>query len=425
MSRLRTRTKETDVDIEFDPFSAAYVADPYPFLADARRAAPAFFSPELDHWVVTRYDDIREILVTPSRFSAANALAPFTPPCPAAAAALSDFGAVATLANADPPAHTRVRRMVNSAFTPRRVAAMEPLVRDVVVRFCDERLRSGSADIIRDFAWELPVIVLFSILGAPAEDVALVKEGAGNRVAITYGRPSDEEQVRAAEGLTAFWHYAQALVDDRTRNPRDDFTTDLVHARDAEGNGLTVAEASTITLNLLTAGHETTTNLLGNALRRLLENRGAWEQLCADPSLAPNAVEEVLRLDSSLIAWRRRTIEPVDISGVAVPESANLLLMLGAANRDPAKFPDPDTFDIRRANAHQHLSFGHGPHFCLGAPLARLEARVALEELSARLPSLRLVDEPLEFVPNISFRGPVSLPVAWDTDVPGNAQGPH
>ncbi|MEA2829181.1 MAG: hypothetical protein QOG43_3620 [Actinomycetota bacterium] len=400
----------------FDPFGAEYLADPYPHLAEARDATPAFYSPPLDHWVVTRYDDIRRVLLAPAVFSAANSLAPLTPPCPEAARTLSGFGAVPTLADADPPAHTRVRRMVNGAFTPRRVSAMEPVVRAVVERFCDERLRLGHADIIRDFAWDLPVIVLFSILGAPAEDVAQVKESSENRVLFTYGKPSPEEQVRAAEGLFALWGYAQALVEDRIRDPRDDFTTDLVQARDAQGEGLSVAEASTITLSLLVAGHETTTSLLGNAFRRLLEHRRAWEQLCADPSLIPGAVEEVLRLDSPVVAWRRRTTQPVDIGGVAVPEGANLLLMLGSANRDPAKFPDPDVFDICRPNAHQHLSFGFGAHFCLGASLARLEARIVLEEVSARLPSLRLVaGQPLEFLPNISFRGPLSLPVEWDT----------
>lgn len=320
------------------------------------------------------------------------------------------------LANADPPAHTRVRRMVNGAFTPRRVAAMEPVVRAVVTRFCDERLRLGHADIMRDFAWDLPVIVLFSIVGAPPEDVALIKEGTRHRILTTYGRPSAEDQVQAAEGLISFWRYAQDLVEDRIRNPCDDFTTDLVQARDAQGEGLTVAEASTITLNLLVAGHDTTTNLLGNAFRRLLEDGDAWAQLCADPSLAPGVVEEVLRYDSSLYSWRRQTTQPVDIGGVAVPGDAKLLLMLGSANRDPAKFPDPDTFDIRRANAHQHLSFGHGPHVCMGAPLARLEARIVLEEVSARLPSLRVVaGQSLEFIPNIGFRGPTSLLVEWDT----------
>ena len=400
----------------FDPFGPQYLADPYPHLAQARDATPAFYSPALDHWVVTGYDDIRSILLTPGVFSAANALAPLTPPCPEAARTLSGFGALPTLADADPPAHTRVRRMVNGAFTPRRVSAMEPVVRAVVARFCDERLRLGHADIIRDFAWDLPVIVLFSILGAPAEDVAQVKEASENRVLFTYGKPSAEEQVRAAEGLSALWGYAHALVKDRITDPRDDFTTDLVQARDARGEGLTVAEASTITLSLLVAGHETTTSLLGNAFRRLLADGAAWEQLCADPSLIPGAVEEVLRLDSPVVAWRRRTTQPVDIGGVAVPEGANLLLMLGSANRDPAKFPDPDAFDIRRPNAHQHLSFGFGAHFCLGAPLARVEARIVLEEVSARLPSLRLVaGQRLEFLPNISFRGPLSLSVEWDT----------
>src|SRR5205085_6417991 len=145
----------------------------------------------------------------------------------------------------------RARRMVNGAFTPRRVSAMEPVVRGVVARFCDERLRLGHADIIRDFGWDLPVIVLFSILGAPAEDVAQVKEASENRVLFTYGKPSAEEQVRVAEGLLALWGYAKALVEDRIRNPRDDFTTDLVQALDGQGKGLSVAEASTLTLNLL------------------------------------------------------------------------------------------------------------------------------------------------------------------------------
>ena len=163
------------------------------------------------------------------------------------------------------------------------------------------------------------------------------------------------------------------------------------------------------------AGHETTTGLLGNAFRRLLTDRPAWQAICEDPSLIPNAVEEVLRLDSSVIAWRRRTTQAVVIGGVSVPERADLLLMLGAANRDPTVFHDPDRFDIRRANAHEHLSFGSGPHFCLGAPLARLEARVVLEEVSARVPGLRLVDGvPLQFAPNVSFRGPLSLPVEWN-----------
>ena len=166
---------------------------------------------------------------------------------------------------------------------------------------------------------------------------------------------------------------------------------------------------------LLFAGHETTTGLIGNALRQLLTHRHAWDDICRDASLIPNVVEEVLRFDSSVIAWRRRTTEAVKIGGVPVPAGVSLLLLFGSANRDPAVFEDPERFDIRRRNAREHLSLGQGTHYCLGAPLVRLEARVVLEELSARLPSLRLVPgQALRFQPNTTFRGPLSLLAEWD-----------
>jgi cytochrome P450 len=169
-------------------------------------------------------------------------------------------------------------------------------------------------------------------------------------------------------------------------------------------------------LNLLFAGHETTTGILGNCLLRLLGDRAAWDAIRADPSLIPNTVEEALRLDSSVIAWRRRAVRDTALSDVSIPAGANLVLLLGAGNRDPDIFPDPDRFDIRRPNAKDHLSFGHGVHLCLGRGLARLQARIVLEELSSRFPAMRLTpDAKLDFVPNISFRGPLSLPVIWSS----------
>ena len=188
-----------------------------------------------------------------------------------------------------------------------------------------------------------------------------------------------------------------------------------MHARDTDGQPLTQQEAATVLFGLLLAGHETTTNLLTNGVRRFLEQRARWEELCADPTLIPNAVEEVLRYDSSVIIWRRKTKVPTRIRDVAIPADANLLLLVGSANRDEAVFADPDRLDIRRTNAREHLAFGSGNHLCLGAPLARLEARVVFEELTRRLPSLHLVpDQPMTFHPNISFRGPTALQVAWD-----------
>lgn len=402
----------------FDPFTDPYLADPYPYYAEARAAAPVFFSAELDYWVVTRYRDVLEIFKNPADYSAANALAPIASVCPAAAQVLAagGFRPVPTLTNNDPPAHTRVRRLANDAFTPRRVAAMEGYIRLLTTRFIDTRFASGAADLVRDLAWELPALVIFRVLGVPDKDVARIKSGAESRLLFTWGRPAPESQVRLAEGMAAFWRYAEALVEARAREPGDDFTSDLLLARDGEVPVLSTQEVATVVYGLLLAGHETTTSLLANACRRLLADRAAWGALYRDPALIPNAVEETLRYDSSVIAWRRRTTRAVLIGDAPVPADANLLLLIGSANRDPAVFQDPERFDIRRANAREHLSFGHGPHYCLGAPLARLEARVVLEELNARLPQLRLVpDQPLRYQPNVAFRGPLSLRVTWPT----------
>jgi cytochrome P450 len=400
----------------FNPFSLEYLADPYPILNDAREAAPAFYSADLDHWVVTRYSDVRQILRTAASFSAVNALEPLTKLCPRATAVLKDGGYAATpaLTNLDPPGHARQRRLTNVAFTPKRVEALEPFIRDLAGRFCDERFRGGQADMISDLAWALPALVLFRVLGLPQSDLTRVKEGAHYRGVVIFGRASEDEQIGAAHELASFWQYAGALVDERSEGPSDDFISALAQARDGDSDALTHEELTSIMLMILFAGHETTTNLLGNSFHRLLADRSSWEAICRDPSLIPNTVEEVLRFDSSVIAWRQKAKQEVEIGGVRVPADAKLLLLLGSANRDPAVFSNPDQFDIRRPNAREHLSFGYGPHNCLGAPLARLEARVVLEEVSRRLPTLRLAaDARLEFPASISMRGPCSLPVIW------------
>jgi cytochrome P450 len=292
---------------------------------------------------------------------------------------------------------------------------MEPFVRELTGRFLKERLSSGRADLVRDLAWELPALVIFRVLGIPDEDVPRVKAGAESRLLLMWGRPSEDEQVRLAQGMAAFWRYAETLVASRAERPRDDFTSDLLLARAGDLPALTHQEVTQIVYELLTAGHETTTGLISNALRQLLTHGHAWEKICADPSLIPNAVEEVLRFDSSVIVWRRQTTQAVEIGGVLVPAGANLLLLLGSGNRDPAVFEDPERFDIHRRNAKEHLSLGQGAHYCLGAPLARLETRVVLEELSARLPSLRLAPgQTPRFRPNTTFRGPLALLVEWD-----------
>jgi cytochrome P450 len=402
----------------FDPFSAEYLADLYPILRALRETTGAFYSSALDLWVVTHYADVRHILTTTRSFSAVNSLEPLTKLCPHAVSLLKEGGYAATpaLTNLDPPGHARQRRLANAAFTPKRIAALEPFMRDLARRFLYEHFRDGSADIIADLAWAFPALVLFRVLGLPESDLDRVKRGARHRGTVIYGRASEDEQIEAVRELASFWRYAAALVEARTQSPGDDFVSALTQAGAADGDGdaLSREETISIMLQMLFAGHETTTKLMGNSFRRLLEDRVSWEAICRDPDLIPNAIEEVLRFDGSVVAWRHKTKEPVEIGELRLPKDTKLLLLLASANRDPAVFPDPDRFDIHRPNAREHLSFGVGVHNCLGAPLARLEARIVLEEVSRRLPSLRLTENAkLNFPASISMRGPVSLPVAW------------
>jgi cytochrome P450 len=399
----------------FDPFGAAFLADPFPTFAHYRHLAPVFYSAALDYWILARYSDIRNALRDTTTYSASNALSPINKPAPEAAAILREgYRSVPTLTNADPPAHTRARKLANIAFTPRMVARMEDYIRDLAVHFIEERVHGPEVDIVSALTWELPALVIFKILGVPDLDVPRVKAWGGNRLLLMFGRIDESEQTDVAEGMVAFWRYTEDLIRDRAAHPRDDFTSEFVHATDANGQRLEPNQVATILFGLLLAGHETTTHLLSSAIRRFLEHRAtAWEPVCHDPSLLPNAVEEVLRFDPPINIWRRRTKQRVRVQDVDMPADANLMLLIGSANRDESVFAAPEVFDIHRSNARDHLSFGMGNHLCLGAPLARLEARVVLEELTRRRPGLHLVDkQTLAFHPNISLRGPSALRVA-------------
>ncbi len=399
----------------YDPFNEPQLTDPFPFFAEAR-AVPVFYSPRLDYWVVTRYADCREVLQNSKLFSASNTLDTIKPLCPHAKEVLQGgFRPVKTLTNADPPVHTRTRRLANAAFTRSRVAQWEGFVRELTRGYLDRNFDKGEADIVADLAWQLPALVIFRIMGVPPESVPVAKAAASTRILFNWGFSSDEEQVQLAMDSVAFWDFAVKLVAERAKNPGDDFISALLQVRDGELPALSQAEVTTILSATLTAGHETSTSAIGNAFHWLLGHREAWEAICADQALIPNAVEELLRIDPSVNSWRRKALVDADIGGVTVPAGANLLVLIASANRDAQVFPEPDRLDIRRANAKEHIAFGYGAHICIGAPLARLEVKVVLEEVSARLPGLRLVPgQKLEYLPNTSFRGPRALRVAWD-----------
>jgi cytochrome P450 len=401
---------------DFNPFVDPYLADPYAYWSRVRPAEAVFYSPELDYWVVTRYEDIKAIFADPKTFSASIAQNPIKPLAPQVTHMLQSggFRPKPVMSNADPPEHTRIRKFTWQAFTPKRIAQLEPEVRRLVTRFIDRIEADRKADLVRQMFYDLPVLVLFIFLGMPEEDVARVKTWSRNRLMLTWGRLSDEQQMSEANGLLEYWKYTEAYVQGLVANPPDNYVGDLIRVSRENDSDLSIHEITNVVYGLLIAGHETTTSMSANAIVTLMRHREAWERLCADPALIPNAVEELLRFDSSVITWRRRAVKAVEVAGVPIPEGAKLLLALCSGNRDDMHFPEPEQLDIDRENAKTHLSFGFGIHYCLGAPLARLELKVILEELTRRLPSLRLTpDQPWEFPANTSFRGPARLWVEW------------
>jgi cytochrome P450 len=259
----------------------------------------------------------------------------------------------------------------------------------------------------------LPAYIVFSLMGVPEQDFAQLKEWCGYRAALSFGRPAAGDQVEIAQGISAYRAYLRRLVDAKAGTPGDDLTSDLlaIHAEDQDR--LTLDEISSILFSLSFAGHETTTGLIGNVARRLLEDPARWAAVVEQPDLIPAAVTETLRFDPSVTVWRRVTTRPVHIAGVELPAGAKLFLWLAAAGRDESAFARPADFDIHRVDAEEHLAFGKGLHYCLGANLGRLEAQIAVRELARRFPRLSLVPgQDLTFHPNISFRGPQRLMVS-------------
>ena len=400
----------------FDLFHEPQLSDPYPFFRLAREQAPIFYAEDIDHWVVSRYEDVKQVLRDYENYSARNTIAPIHPLCEAAQRALRDGGwnMVPALGNADRPQHTRTRLNVVKAFTPGRIADLEPYVRAVVNQAVDEFHRKGRADLMAEFIFDLPALVILKMLGFPDEQAPAIKEGAKNRILFVWGRPGAEEQVKLAAGLASFFRLCRQLVDERLARPADDLTSELLRVRDGNDEILSLNTIASILFAFFTAGHETTSSLLGNGVMQLLKHEDAWHRIATEPDLIPNAVEEILRYDSSVISWRRRAKREMKIAGVAIPEGAQVLLLLGSANRDDGVFENAEELDIERNNASQHLSFGSGIHRCLGAALAQMEARVTLEILSRRLPTMRLSSgQRIDYLPNICFHGPREIHVEW------------
>lgn len=401
---------------DLEPLDPQFLSSPFAYFDRQREAGPVFYVPEIDLYFVTRYADVERIFLDPATFGAANASSPIWAPCAAAAHILAAVPKKPTLNNADPPRHAPMRRAVLKAMTPRRIAAMEPVLRSVARRLISEMSSRPTADLVADLAFPLPGYAAFSLLGFPESDWDMVKQWCRKRVQITYGRLGDDEQVRIARTVVAFWNYCDAHVSLRENEPADDFTSDLLaYAADRPGE-VSRLDIVTIVYAMALAGHDTTTAALTSGLRHLLAERDQWNALVADRSLIPNAVEEMLRFDPPILGHRRVALRDCEVDGVAIPKGAQLFLTFASAHRDELQFDAADEFDVGRENARSHLSFGKGVHLCVGAPLARLEMKVALELLAEATPDLRLVaGQEFTVVPNLVFRSLETLLVETAT----------
>ena len=403
------------VNESFDPLSADFLADPYAVLAALpRREQPVFFAPSIGYYVLTRYADIEQVLMDPAAYSAAVAQAPLVPVVPEAQRILLAGGhqPQPSMVSLDEPEHARLRKPTARAFSMKRVTALVPVIEATTARLLDAVGPAAEFDLVAALAFPLPANIVFSLMGVPERDYAQLKQWSGYRAALGWGRPAPRDQIEIATGMAAYRGYLRELVAAKASEPGDDLTSDLLAIHREDPERLTLAEIASILFSLSFAGHETTTGLIGNIVRRLLEAPERWSAIAANPGLIPSAVEETLRYDPSVPVWRRVTTRPVTLSGVSLPTGARLFLWLAAAGRDADAFDQPDTFDVGRPDPGRHLAFGKGLHYCLGANLGKLETQIAVAALADRYPRLGLAPgQRLAFHPNISFRGPQVLRV--------------
>lgn len=400
----------------FDLGDPAINANPFPAFARLRAKDPVHWSPAMKAWIVTRYDDVKRIALNNAEISA-DRLTPFFKANPEFQRGnVTDLIRYLTMwmVFRDPPDHTRLRRLFTRAFTPSTVANLLPNITEIVDLLIDQMIakqrKTETVDFVMDFAYPLPAMVIMDLLGVPREDLFRVKVWSDD-IALFIGtaQTAENKYARAEQGARAMSGYFRDLVKERRAVPGDDIITQLIAARD-EKEALSEDEIIGTCILLLFAGHETTANLIGNGFYYSMKFRDQWERLKENHALADSAVEEWLRYDGPSGALARVVAQTHEFGGREMRAGQRVFAFLNSANRDPDQFADAETFDIAR-RANPHVTFGHGIHFCLGAPLARLEAQVAAKLLTARLPDIALKVETPDWHDSLILRGTKALPV--------------
>lgn len=403
-----TVDSKTPFGVDWNPLSADELASPYSFYDLARVQAPVFYSPLLQMWVVTRYNDIVNAFNDTQRFSSEN-----TAPSKAAAKVGDFLYPASNAVGTNPPAHTRLRMPLNPAFTQPRLAAMEAGIRRHANELVDKMCMEKEADIVSMFASPLPLSTVISLFGANQEDIGDFKRFTEALISFMTGTVTAEQEKAATLDIEDYHKHLRNLIAEKRAKPGQDITSDLVtYPSDPP---LSEDELISTLTGLLFAGHPTIQCLIGSAVLTFLNTRSRWEALLNDRGSIPDAVEEVLRLCSPVPTVNRKATEDITIGNATIPANARVLLDMSSANRDPAHFSNPAEYSPGRPWATSELTFAAGPHHCAGRVLARLQARIAIEVLLDRLPNLRLVEgQKIEYIPTLVIRGVKSLQVIWD-----------
>jgi cytochrome P450 len=393
--------------IGFDPWSPGFVAHPYDAYAHLREREPVSWFEPTGQWLISRHEDVNALLrdrrLGRTYLHVASHEEMGRPPDPDH---LAPFWHVIRngMLDREPPDHTRLRRLVSQAFTPRRVEALRPTVTRIADELVGDFVAGGGGDLIAEVAEPLPVTVIAEMLGVPPADRHLLRPWSADICGMYELNPTRDAADRAVAACVAFSDYLRALARNRRDDPRDDLISALAHV-----DGLTEDELIGTCVLLLNAGHEATVNMTGNGWWALLRNPSSLAALRADPGLLPTAIEELMRYDTPLQMFERWVLSDITVRGVDIPRGSEVALLFGSANHDPAVFADPARLDLGRVE-NPHISFGAGIHFCLGAPLARIELAASFGALLARAPGLALVDTPT-WKPGYIIRGLESLVV--------------
>ena len=394
--------------MNFDPYSPTLHEDPYPVYRRLRDKFPVFHNPELSFWALSRYDDVKAGLLDPDTYCSGQGIT-------VGLGELKQSGPLAApmLIMMDGPRHTRMRAIVSRAFTPRRIANLEGRIREIARGLLDAFEGQNEVDLVCGFSAPLPTTVIAELLGVPISDHEWFKQKSVELAQFDPAKmraQAGEESLATLGPAIELGAYMSERLAERRAAPRDDLLSALL-AAEIDGEKLTDAETIGFAFLLLVAGNETTTNLISNGAINLDRYPGQRRKLVEDPSLIASAVEECLRFDSPVQGLARTLTRDVTLHGTAIPKGDQVLLLFASANRDERRIPDPERFDVTR-DPNPHLAFGFGAHYCLGANLARLEARVAFEELLARFPACRMTESRVERLKSGPIRGALRLPVA-------------